>query len=200
MILRMLGYDCHARLWHHHARKRHHRRVGRLTINATIRETLSDLRGTMIMHKLLLATGGLLLTLLVLDSASEVLAQREGGAFWGHSHMAAHTAPQQHLLAAPRDISRGTQGAISRRGRPQNPALRGPGTPGLELSRRQSSRSVWASHPTVCRIKITHHGDRAAYFMPPPPPPAHAVARTCILHCFMTSCPLPSSPLHEFQA
>ena len=35
------------------------------------------------MHKLLLTTGGLLLALLVLDSASEVLAQREGGAFWG---------------------------------------------------------------------------------------------------------------------
>jgi hypothetical protein len=34
------------------------------------------------MHKLLLTTG-LLLALLVLDSGSEVLAQREGGAFWG---------------------------------------------------------------------------------------------------------------------
>ena len=35
------------------------------------------------MPKLLLATGGLLLAFLVLDSASEVLAQRGGGAYWG---------------------------------------------------------------------------------------------------------------------
>jgi hypothetical protein len=41
----------------------------------------------------LLATGGVLLAFLVLDSASEVLAQREGGAFWAHSHMAAHMVP-----------------------------------------------------------------------------------------------------------
>jgi hypothetical protein len=35
------------------------------------------------MHKLLLATGGLLLALLVLDGSNELLAQREGGAYWG---------------------------------------------------------------------------------------------------------------------
>jgi hypothetical protein len=34
------------------------------------------------MHKLLLVAG-LLFALLVLDSSKEVLAQREGGAFWG---------------------------------------------------------------------------------------------------------------------
>jgi hypothetical protein len=45
------------------------------------------------MHKLLLTTGGLLLALLVLDSASEVLAQREGGAFWGpFAHGGSHGA------------------------------------------------------------------------------------------------------------
>ena len=45
------------------------------------------------MHKVLLTTGGLLLAFLVLDSASEVLAQREGGAFWGpFAHGGSHGA------------------------------------------------------------------------------------------------------------
>jgi len=35
------------------------------------------------MHKVLLTTGGLLLAFLVLDSSNELLAQREGGAYWG---------------------------------------------------------------------------------------------------------------------
>jgi hypothetical protein len=47
----------------------------------------------MTMHKLLLATGGLLLAFLVLDSAREVVAQREGGAFWGpFAHGGSHGA------------------------------------------------------------------------------------------------------------
>jgi hypothetical protein len=52
------------------------------------------------MHKLLLATGGLLLALLVLDSSNELLAQREGGAYWGAFSRGAQAAPPCFPLAA----------------------------------------------------------------------------------------------------
>jgi hypothetical protein len=59
------------------------------------------------MHKLLLTTSGLLLALLVLDSASEVLAQREGGAFWGpFAHGGSHGASMFPASCAPGYIPR----------------------------------------------------------------------------------------------
>ena len=105
----------------------------RLTTNAT---PLSNVRRTMTMHKL--ATGGLLLAFLVLDSASEVLAQREGGAFWGpFAHGGSHGASTAPSGCAPGIYHAGPEVRPSRRGTPQNPELRGPGSssPGLELCR-----------------------------------------------------------------
>jgi hypothetical protein len=54
-----------------------------------------------------LATGGLLLAFLVLDSESELLAQREGGAFWGpFAHGGSHGASTAPSGCAPGYITR----------------------------------------------------------------------------------------------
>jgi hypothetical protein len=83
------------------------------------------------MHKLLLTTGGVLLALLVLDSASEVLAQREGGAFWGpFAHGGSHGAS-----TAPSGCARGY---ISRDPRCDRPAR--PTTSTRQAKRRQVVR------------------------------------------------------------
>ena len=52
------------------------------------------------MHKLLLTTGGLLLALLVLIARPKCWRSGKAEPFGAHSHMAAHTAPPRHLLAA----------------------------------------------------------------------------------------------------
>jgi hypothetical protein len=56
------------------------------------------------MHKLL-PVAGLLFALLVRDSSNEVLAQREGGAFWGAFSRGNSSGASMFPLAARQDIS-----------------------------------------------------------------------------------------------